>query len=247
VAQARKTTPARIIELNAIAPGEVVRGGTVLLVPHGSPPTVGAPDPAKPVVVVPQDLFVYPGRTRVFYRVLTGDTLPDIAKHLHVDVDDVRRWNDLDPAARLQDGMTLQAFVPEGADLSHVVTLRERDARVLVAGTDDFFTYWEGTKGKRRVVVSAKAGETLEAIGKRYGVNLASLERINGRPRRDVLKEGDTVVVYLPAPGASPKEPPALGPSGPSTPNELLLTLPAPTPNGPLPPAPEASLLPPLP
>ena len=145
--------------------------------------------------------------------------------------------------------MTLQAFVPEGADLSHIVTLRERDARVLVAGTDDFFTYWEGTKGKRRMVVSAKAGETVEAIGKRYGVNLASLERINGRPRRDVLKEGETVVVYLPAPGASPKEPilgPALSP-GPSTPNELLLTLPAPTPNGPLPPAPEASLLPPLP
>lgn len=247
VAQARKTTPARIVELNAIAPGEVVRGGTVLLVPHASPLAVGAPDPAKPVVVVPQDLFVYPGRTRVFYRVLTGDTLPEIAKHLHVDVDDVRRWNDLDPAARLQDGMTLQAFVPDGADLSHVVTLREREARVLVAGTDEFFTYWEGTKGKRRVVVSAKAGETVEAIGKRYGVNLASLERINGRPRRDVLKEGETVVVYLPAPGASPKEPilsPALGPSAP---NELLLTLPAPTPNGPLPPAPEASLLPPLP
>ncbi len=250
IAAARRVLVSRIVELNAIAPGEVVRGGTVLLVPRApassgvsskaADPAPGlAPDAARPVVVIPPDMFVYPDRKRVFYRVLTGDTLPEIASHLHVDVDDLRRWNDLDPAARLQEGMTLQVFVPEGADVSQAVLLGERDARILVAGTDDFFAYWEGTKGKRRLVVAAKAGETVEAIGRRYGVNLASMERINGRGRRDVLKEGENVVVYLPAPGTAPPGVPA------EHPPDLAGAL-VPVPNGPLPPAPEASLLPPL-
>jgi membrane-bound lytic murein transglycosylase D len=152
IAASRKLTASRVTELNAIAPGEVIRGGTVLLLPR-APASVALPRPlesgfalaadaTKPVVVIPPDLFVYPDRKRVFYRVLTGDTIADIATHLHVEIDDLRRWNDLDPAARLQDGMTLQVFVPEGTDLSHAVTLGERDARVLVAGTDDFFAYW---------------------------------------------------------------------------------------------------------
>ena len=247
IAASRKLTASRVTELNAIAPGEVIRGGTVLLLPR-APASVALPRPlesgfalaadaTKPVVVIPPDLFVYPDRKRVFYRVLTGDTIADIATHLHVEIDDLRRWNDLDPAARLQDGMTLQVFVPEGTDLSHAVTLGERDARVLVAGTDDFFAYWEGTKGKRRLVVTAKAGETVEGIGRKHGVNPASMERINGRPRRDVLKEGETVVVYLPAPGATP----TLLPPGSEFAGALV-----PSPSGPLPPAPEASLLPPL-
>jgi membrane-bound lytic murein transglycosylase D len=258
IAAARRISAARIAEVNAIAPGEVIRGGTVLLLPRGPvvPPTPpGRPteaasagpsgtvalstDGSKPVVVIPPDMFVYPDRRRVFYRVLTGDTLAEIASHLHVDVDDLRRWNDLDPAARLQEGMTLQVFVPQGTDLSHAVLLGEQDARVLVAGTDDFFAYWEGTKGKRRVVVTAKGGETLETIGKRHGVNPASMERINGRGRRDILKDGETCVVYIPAPGVPAATCPLPG-------AELAGAL-VPTPSGPLPSAPQASLLPGLP
>jgi len=121
IAASRKLPTARIADLNGIAPGEILRGGTVILLPRGTvattaakPGELAAPasDAAKPVAVVPQDMFVYPDRRRVFYRVVTGDTLPDIATHLHVTTDDLRRWNDLDPAARLQDGMTLQVFVP---------------------------------------------------------------------------------------------------------------------------------------
>ncbi len=250
VAAAHKVAVARITELNAIAPGEVIRGGTVLLLPRAAattpasnptpPASVASTDAIKAVVVVPPEAFAYPDRRRVFYRVLTGDTLVDIAKNLHVEVDDLRRWNDLDPAARLQEGMTLQVFVPDGIDLSHAVLLGEKDAHVLVAGSDGFFAYWEGTKGKRRLVVTAKAGDTLESIGRAHGVNAASMERINGRGRHDVLKEGQAVVVYVPAPtGAAPA-----GASG--VPNEKD-GWPMLTPNGSLPLAPEASLLPDLP
>ncbi len=115
VAASHKTTTQKLVELNTIAPGEAVRGGTTLLVPKVdaaaaaasvAPATLPA---GKQSVVVPPDLFVYPDRKRVFYRVQAGDTLREIASVLRVPADDLHRWNDLDPGARLAEGMTLQA------------------------------------------------------------------------------------------------------------------------------------------
>jgi membrane-bound lytic murein transglycosylase D len=200
VAAARHTTAQKLVELNAIVPGEVIRGGTVLLVPGLT--TADAPTPATPgpktSVVVPSDVFVYPDRERVFYRVLALDTLKDIAAAIHVSQDDLRRWNDLDAAARLQEGMTLQAFVPPDADLSGVVVLREKDVHVLPVGSDEFFAALEQEKGFKRTTVSAKAGETVESIGKHFSVPPRTMERINRRPRNDALKPGEAVVVYVP-------------------------------------------------
>jgi membrane-bound lytic murein transglycosylase D len=202
VATARRTTTQKLIELNAIAPGEVVRGGTVLVVPglsSASPPT--SPAGPKTSVVVPADIFVYPDRERVFYRVLALDTLQDIAAAMHVSEDDLRRWNDLDAAARLQEGMTLQAFVPAGVDLSSVAIFREKDVRILPVGSDEFFASLEQEKGFRRTTVTAKAGETVESIGKHYAVSPRTMERINRRSRNDTLRSGEPVVVYVPCKG----------------------------------------------
>jgi membrane-bound lytic murein transglycosylase D len=174
VAAAHKTTPQRLAELNGIAPAEVVRGGTVLLVPKveggsptaSSPTAAGASGPsaasaaaAKPTVIVPADAFVYPDRRRVFYRVQRGDTLKEIASALHVSPDDLDRWNDLDPSARLQEGMTLQAFVRAAADLSRALVLAESDVVVLPVGSDEFFAALEREKGFRRMTVTAKGGD----------------------------------------------------------------------------------------
>ena len=214
IAASRRVPLAKLIELNAIATGEVVRGGTVLLVPRatsGAQPAQGAPiattaiasttaanggDKAV-VAVVPADIFVYPDRRRVFYRVLVGDTLRDIADAFHVSLDEVRRWNDLDPTARLQEGMTLQLFVPEAADLSSAVVLGENDVRVLPVGSEEFFGYWESLKGRKRITVTAQAGETLAAVGRRYSMTPGMMERINRRGRGDKLAAGDAVVVYV--------------------------------------------------
>ena len=213
VAQAHGTTSGKLSEINAIAPGELVRGGTLLLVPH--PPanlphetaSNAAPSADKPVVVVPTDLFVYPGRKRVFYKVVVGDTVKELADAMHVTVDDLRRWNDIDPAGRLQEGMTLQAFVPEGVDLSRIQLLAEKDVKVLPVGSDDFFAYFDKTK--HRVVITAHAGETVESVGKRFGITGGVMERINRRSRSDTLREGETVVVYIPVtqPAPPPTQP----------------------------------------
>jgi membrane-bound lytic murein transglycosylase D len=262
IAATRRVPLPRIVDLNGIAPGEVIRGGTVLLVPRGSAVATGAAvasgDPSaatsggaqgagKPVVMVPADLFVYPDRHRIFYRVIVGDTAREIADAFHVSVDDLRRWNDLDPSARLQEGMTLQVFVPSGVDLSRIAVIAENDARVVPVGSEEFFAYWEGVKGKRRIVVSSKAGDTLEAIGKRYNVTASTMERINRRNRNEVLKEGESVVVYLPPPpgavASGPKATASMDGALPAAPHGGL----QPVPNGPLPEAPNPMGLPPLP
>jgi membrane-bound lytic murein transglycosylase D len=206
VAASHKTTTQKLVDLNAIAPGEAIRGGTTLLVPKvdaAAAATASSPPPpaGKQSVVVPADLFIYPDRKRVFYRVQAGDTLKEIASALHVPPDDLDRWNDLDPGARLAEGMTLQAFVPSSTDLSRVVVLSEAEVHVLPVGSEEFFAALEHDRGVRRLVVKAAAGDTLEAIGKRYDVPARTMERINRRARNEALREGETVVVYVPTHG----------------------------------------------
>jgi membrane-bound lytic murein transglycosylase D len=236
IATARKTTAAKLIELNGIAPGEVVRGGAVLLVPKldiaaGALPAAPAVAP-KLTVVVPADVFVYPDRKRMFYRVVVGDTLREIAAQFRVPTDDVRRWNNLDPVARLIEGMTLQVFPAPGADLSRVVVLAESEVRVVAIGSDEFFAYLETQRGQKRIALVAHAGDTLESIGKKYQVPVKTMERINRKGRSETLKEGETVVVYVPGGAGLSGGPVASTAHG------------APTPNGPLPNAPVPDLLP---
>ncbi|MDB5214526.1 MAG: Membrane-bound lytic murein transglycosylase precursor [Myxococcaceae bacterium] len=250
IAQARKVSVAKLVELNAITPGEVVRGGTILLVPKTTEAALTTvsdrqPDPRKagdkPVVVVPQDVFVYPDRKRVFYRVQVGDTVRDVCATFKVTPDELRRWNDIDPSARLVEGMTMQVFAPSDADLSRAVVLGESDVRTIVAGTDDFFHHWD-EKGRRRLVVTAKPGDTLESIGKQHGVTTNLMERINRRGRSEPLVAGDRVVVWVPGAGqaTSPNAQATLTRPGSSA-------IPEPMPTPPLGAAPSPEMLPPLP
>jgi membrane-bound lytic murein transglycosylase D len=232
VAVARRTTVAKLVELNDLGPGEVVRGGTVLLVPKGDAAApMNAVAPQKPTVVVPPDVFAYPDRKHVYYRVLVGDTVKEIAAAFHVAVDDLRRWNDLDPVARLIEGMTLQVYVPSATDLGKVIALGERDVRAVAVGTDEFFTYLEQQRGQKRIVVTAHAGDTLDTIGKRYQVPAKTMERMNRKARSEKLDDGESVVVYVPN-----------GVGGAAS--LASIDAHAPAPNGPLPTPPVPDLLP---
>lgn len=210
IAAARKTTKQKLVELNGIGKEEAVRGGTVLLVPTGVTPTASTPyGSEKPLVLVPAPTFAYADRHRVFYRVVVGDTAREIADAFGVTVDDLKTWNAIEPTARLQEGMTLQLFVPKAADLSRVVYLKEGEVKILAVGSDEFYDAVEAAKGRKRSTVQAKGGETLEQIGKKYSLSAAAMEKINRRPRNDVLKAGEIVTVYVPLPkGTAPAAPP---------------------------------------
>jgi membrane-bound lytic murein transglycosylase D len=211
IAQRRRTTRGMLASLNGLRRDEVLRPGTVLLVPapkqgdlpnpYDDPPhekgaAAVALAPQRPVVVVPAQAFAPPDRRRVFYRVMPGDTLRDVAMVLGVTPDEICRWNAIDPGAALHDGMTLQVYPPDAGVRSDVLVLEEKDAHVLAVGSPEFFSHFEGQRGRTRLEVVAKQGDTWRTVAHRYGLTVAQLERINGRARSAALSPGDKLVVY---------------------------------------------------
>lgn len=194
IANAHGVSEARLRAINHVEPKEQLAAGTVLLVPRT--PRAAATPPNDEVVVVPPREFAYADRSRLFYRVLSGDTLSRVANAFGVSVADIGLWNALDENARLQSGMALQLFVDKRKTIA-ARTINPSETRVLVAGSPDFYDYFEGQNGRKRVVVSARENDTLATLGKRYGMTVGSMERINRRSRTDKLHAGESIVVYV--------------------------------------------------
>jgi len=204
IAQELSLSRSSLAELNGLAYDENPQPGEAILLPASARPPSGPAE--KPVVVAPRSPSAIPGKQRVFYRVIGGDSLGAVAAAFRVEADDLRSWNHLDPSARLQEGTTLQIFVPPDHDLSGVAAVREADARVLVVGTDEFFTWFESQKGRRRVAITVGQNETWKTLASKYGLSLGLLERINRRSRSEPLRPGETIIVYTRKPG-DPQKP----------------------------------------
>ncbi len=206
IAAAQKTTKSALAQWNGLRHGESVRPGTVIFVPASAGAGVAmaaaaasATSGQKPLVVVPAQSFAAAQKRRVFYRVVAGDTLPEVAAVLGTGTDDLAKWNILDAGAKLHDGMTLQAYVGDRQVLAGVVVLEERDARILAVGSPEFFAHFEAQKGRDRVFVTVKEGDTWAGLAKKYGLSVGMIERINQRSRSSALAAGERVVVYVPA------------------------------------------------
>jgi membrane-bound lytic murein transglycosylase D len=214
VARATGTSEATVRELNRIGNGETLSVGTVLLAPRqatGSVRDEGRGD--EPVVIV-RKVTPPPDTVRVFYGVMPGDTIPSVASVFGVARSDLVAWNALDSGAHLQEGMVLQVFPQKTKDLRSVRVLGDTGTKVLVVGSSEFFDHFEGLNGKRRMLVTVRAGDTLASIGRRYQTSVGGMERINRRSRSDKLTPGETVVVYadrtrFPAPPAARPAAPA--------------------------------------
>jgi membrane-bound lytic murein transglycosylase D len=219
IAARRHTTRGMLASLNGLRRDEVMRPGTVLIVPvprdddkndpfadvpaskpgnaRGLRPDKPGYAPEPPIVVVPAQAFTYADRKRLFYKVVPGDSLRDVAGLFGVTADEICRWNALDPGASLHDGMALQIYAPKGPVRSDVLALDEKEARVLPVGSPEFFSHFEGLRGRTRMEVIAKQGDTFRTIARRHGLSVAQLERINGRARSAPLNPGDKLVVYV--------------------------------------------------
>jgi peptidoglycan lytic transglycosylase D len=233
IAHRYRTSRRTLAELNGLAEDAGARPDLVLVVPAVQQL---APDPTPdepPVATVPAQRFTYAGRRRVFYTVVTGDTAAGVATFFGVSGQELRQWNTIEPAARLQPGMVLQLFVPSRVDLSRAVVMTERQVRVLVQGTDEFFEYHEELRGRHRIRYVVREGDTLQSIGQRFDLSVGSLARINRIDRDLVLEPGRTVIVYAPQ-GAEAA--PVTAPTHPEAPASSPAPAPGPSP-GPPPPA----------
>jgi membrane-bound lytic murein transglycosylase D len=205
IARARGTSERELREQNRVAADEVLAPGTVLLVPRVTKNEEPDPTTAAELVVVPSRAVDYPERKRVFYRVVSGDTAIGVATAFRITPQELADWNALDVQARLEPGMSLQVFVGKNADLSKVLHVPEAHAKILVAGTPEFCDYFEGQNGRKRLIIAAREGDNLTTIGKRYGMTVGQMERVNRRGRTDAIAPGERIIVYTdrqkPAPG----------------------------------------------
>ena len=157
--------------------------------------------------IPPQAPTKVAGRKRVFYQVVRGDGMKIIAKHLEVSADELAGWNSLDAGAQLISGMILQAFVKEDFSGEKVVLLDPEKVQVMVAGSEKFLNLYEQRKGRKRLTYSARKGDTLRSIGRRVGLTIGDLARINKFSRHTRLDTGQKIIVYMdPAKARQPKK-----------------------------------------
>ena len=210
VAKARGSSVRELKRINGVTDTAELRGGMTILVPSRVAPT--APPPAATedaddtiLVAVPDRAFAYQGCERVFYRTRDGDTLADIATAFDVPMDNIVEWNHIDPEAKLQPKLILQLFVRQGFDRAAVVLLDADKVRVVTLGSEEFLELEAARRGKTRLFYSARAGDTLTKIAKRYGLAPGDLARVNRLSATSDLGEGQRIVVYSPTPEL-PKE-----------------------------------------
>jgi membrane-bound lytic murein transglycosylase D len=208
LAKARGSTARELKRINGITDPSELRGGMTVLVPGRATPSapVASGDDDEPILVaVPDRAFAYQGRERVFYRTRDGDTLAEIAQVFDVTPENIVEWNHVDPDAKLQPKLIIQLFVPHGFDREGVVLLDPDKLRIVTLGSEEFLELEAARRGKTRLFYSARAGDTLGKIAKRYGLSPGDLARINRLSAVSELNEGQKVVVYSPTPEL-PKE-----------------------------------------
>ncbi len=182
-----------VLGLNRFATGERIEPGTVILLPERA--RKQRAESLPPTIVVPKKLLPGPSQKLVYYEVQAGDILEEIASELGLSANRLAWDNALDVKARLRGGMILQALVPAERDLSAIRVIRQ-PGPVLLGGSPEFHEHFEALRGYRRIEVTAKKGDTLASIGRRYGVTPGSMERINHRSQSTPLAVGETIIVY---------------------------------------------------
>ena len=91
-------------------------------------------------------------------------------------------------------------FVREGFDRANVALLDPDKIRLVTLGSQEFLDLEAARRGKTRLQYTARAGDTLAKIAKRYGLAPGDLARINRLSATNELGEGQKIVVYSPTP-----------------------------------------------
>jgi membrane-bound lytic murein transglycosylase D len=201
-------------KLNGVIDEAEVTGGTVLVVPRISEDT-RAKNRAKaradlhssgidqregePLIVpIPDKDAAVPGKRRVFYRVVAGDTLRGLAKVLGVGEAELVRWNELDPTGKLHPRQVLVAHVAPSfdAERQRVTLLDEAQLVVVTRGSDEHLELAADRTGRKRTEYVVERREKVEDVAKRFGMRKYDLARINRFSYDKVLEPGDKIIVY---------------------------------------------------
>jgi membrane-bound lytic murein transglycosylase D len=204
----------KLRKLNQFSRESEIDGGTVLVVPkitaeareknrakakanlHASGPNQKEGEPL--IVAVPDKDLEIAGKERVFYRVVSGDSIKSVAKAFEIKASQLVEWNALEASAKLHPRMVLQVYVDPSfdADEARVALLDETQLTVVTRGSEEHLDLAEARTGRVRMELIAKGGEKLDAVAKKYGLGSHDLARINHISYNSVLEKGQKIIVY---------------------------------------------------
>ncbi len=208
------TSTSALRKLNGVEHESEITGGTVIVVPRVSADAraknqakakakllssgIDSKEGESLIVPIPDKDAQVAGKRRVFYRVVTGDTLKSIAKALDASREKLATWNDLDGDANLHPKMVLVAWVSPDfdADKAKVSLLDETQLVVVTRGSEEHMDLAEARTGRVRMEYIASGKEKLADIAKKYGMGSHDLARINRISYSRVLEKGDKIIVY---------------------------------------------------
>ncbi|MFY0529398.1 LysM peptidoglycan-binding domain-containing protein [Archangium gephyra] len=173
-ALARKVAQARRSGVTVMRPEDEVPAGT----------------PRGPVATGPIKTESINGRKRITYGVQSGDSLWAIAQRFQVNVDDVRKWNNLTVRASkkaLKVGSVLYVW-PDSAPKQVV----ERAGTVIAQRAP------AGNAGRPGTVHELAAGESIWSVAQRYGVTVEDIKRWNNIKDTTRLPTGLRLTVKAP-------------------------------------------------
>lgn len=151
----------------------------------------------KQTVVVANAKLTIDGKAKRYYRVREGDTLGLLGQGLGVRPSDVVLWNDLDPKAKLQEGMVLQLFVSPQRPPETLALMSTDDVQAVTPGSREARRLARKKRRRRRLWYRVRSGDSLWIIARKYKVTVGDLKKWNRKLRRSsTLQPGQKLVVY---------------------------------------------------
>jgi membrane-bound lytic murein transglycosylase D len=215
VATKHSISRSKLRSLNGLTSESEVRGGMILVVPKVSAAVKATNEVAAKddlyksgvprgdtgdalLVPVPDIELQVKGKVRHLYRVVSGDTQGGVAEAFHVDRHDLAMWNGLAPEAHLHARMVLQVWTSKSflPAKESVAVLDLSRVQIVQAGSPDHLDRAEDRIGRKRLAYSPKRPESMETIGKKFGLGKYDLARINHRSPNTIIEPSESVLVY---------------------------------------------------
>jgi membrane-bound lytic murein transglycosylase D len=174
LARRYRTSVQAIMDLNGITDARRVRAGRVLTIPYPR----GAGSQPAPAVAATKPAPASRSTGATTYRVRSGDTLTSIAQRHGVTITALQTANRL-RGSRIHSGQELR--IPSSAS-------RRVAPRAYAVDPD--------THDRTDYVV--RAGDTLMAIGRRFGVEVAALLAWNEMDANAIIRPGDRISIWQP-------------------------------------------------
>ncbi len=119
-----------------------------------------------------------PDKTRIAYKVKSGDTIGHIAEWFNVRAADIRNWNNLPYGSMIRVGQTLHIWVDknEATAMTKVASMTPSQKKALSAKRSPAGDEKNGEEG---FLYTVRAGDTLDKIASGYGVTVNQIKRWN--------------------------------------------------------------------